>query len=256
MNIFGTEDRPQSEEDWFVSAFGPLYPIIYAHRDEKAAANEASVAAALLQLGPADAALDLCCGSGRHLAVLSRHTASLVGLDYSSELLARIPESVRFRAALVRADMRAIPFENAFDAVCSFFTSFGYFPDDEDNCAAAAAMAGSMRPNARFFMDYLNPAGLSEGLQPETERFWEDYRIRERRWIDTARRRVNKVTSVWRHDRPIGETRESVRLYEANELEALLRNVGLKVLDWHGDYAGAPYDRRSPRMLLTGKKVR
>lgn len=256
MSTFGTEDRPTSEDDWFVGAFGPLYPIIYAHRNEEAAAREAAFAAHALQLSREDAALDLCCGAGRHLAVLSDYTPSLAGVDYSPELLARIPEAVRRSVALVRADMRALPFEAAFDAVFCFFTSFGYFLDEEENRAAAAAMARSLLPGARFFMDYLNPPRVAEQLEPETDRFSGDYRIHERRWIDSRLRRVNKETSVWLNGRHLGDTRESVRLYEPAELEELLQSAGLEIMQQYGDYAGNAYTARTPRMLLTGTRIR
>ena len=49
----------------------------------------------------------------------------MTGLDYSRELLAAARDALGPEAALVRGDMRALPFDGVFDAVTGFFTSFG-----------------------------------------------------------------------------------------------------------------------------------
>ena len=53
----------------------------------------------------------------------------------------------------------------------------------------------------------------------------------------------------------MGETFESVRLYDEGEMSALLADAGLRVETCRGDYSGAPYGPESPRMILSGTKV-
>ena len=248
-----------------------MYPVLYAHRSVEAAAPEAAFAAQRLGLRPGDRVLDLCCGNGRHMVHLLRHTPRVVGLDYSPDLLALASEQLGDGAGLVlgdgaglvlgdgaglvRGDMRALPFGAVFDAVTNFFTSFGYFAAPEDNLAVVREVARVLRPTGRFFIDYLNPAHVAATLVPETVREHEGYVITERRWIDAERRRVNKTTAASRDGRMVGRWGESVRLYEEAEFRALLCEGGLEIERLFGDYDGAPPGEDRPRMIAVGHRA-
>ena len=242
-------------DNWFIDAFGELYPVVYAHRTVEAAVPEANFAAKTVNLKPEDTVLDLCCGAGRHLATLQEYGAHLTGVDYSVQLLEIAQKRLLPETSLVRADMRALPLLTSFDVVFSFFTSFGYFMEDADNNAAAANMARVLKPAGRFFMDYLNPLSLEKHLQPETTRESEGFVIQERRWIDYELKRVNKHVAVLQDDVVVGTTSESVRLYRLEELTALLGSVGLRVDQVWGDCSGSSYGADADRMVLVGSKV-
>jgi len=242
-------------EDWYRRSFGSLYPVIYAHRSVEAARPEAVFAAHHLGLRQDQRVLDLCCGAGRHIVHLRQHTPRVVGLDYSQDLLARAKDLLEGQGALVRGDMRALPFGPVFDAVTSFFTSFGYFQTRADNLAVVREVARVLKPRGRFFIDYLNPAHVAATLVPETVRDHDGYRITERRWIDAARRRVNKTTLAERNGKTVGQWGESVQLYDEGEFRALLREGGLQIDRLFGDYDEAPLADDRPRMMAAGHKA-
>lgn len=254
MNRTASDEMYSVTGDWFVAAFGELYPVVYAHRTVESAVPEATFAADVVRLMPEDTALDLCCGAGRHLVTLEDYGAFLTGVDYSPQLLALARRQISPATSLVRADMRAVPMSACFDVVFSFFTSFGYFMDDKDNIAAAENLARVLKPSGRFFMDYLNPLNLEQRLQPETVRESCGYLIQEKRWIDHEHKRVNKTISVSCDGMPTGRTSESVRLYTFEELTALLQGAGLQVSDVWGDCSGGNYDKDADRMILAGTK--
>lgn len=239
-------------DDWYVDAFGALYPIVYAHRTSEAAAPEARFAAEAVRLTQDDVVLDLCCGAGRHLVRLQQLTRRLAGVDYSPALLTRAHKALSDTVGLARADMRALPFFEAFDVVFSFFTSFGYFMDDAENYLSVLNMAQALKPGGRFFLDYLNPNAVAQQLQAATTRESQGCVIHEQRWIDADARRVNKRVTVTRDNQRLGVTMESVRLYTHDEMAAMLTRAGLRVTHTYGDYDGAAYASDSPRMLLTG----
>ena len=242
--------------DWFEAAFGELYPVIYAHRTPESAAPEAEFARAQTGLGAQDCALDLCCGTGRHIMHLLRHAARVAGADYSPELLRRARGALGAGPLLVRADMRRLPFHPQFDAVFNFFTSFGYFADEEDNRRAAREMARVLKPGGRLFMDYMNAARDVPGLVAYSERDAGGRRIVERRTYDAARRRVNKTIEVRRDGRTEARLNESVRAYERDELCALLEDAGLHVLRTFGACDGRAFDADAPRLILLAAKRR
>ncbi|MGW0613336.1 class I SAM-dependent methyltransferase [Streptomyces sp. NPDC002788] len=89
-----------------------------------------AVESALRRTGPFDAGLDLCCGTGAGVGVLTRVCRERVtGVDFSQGMLDVARERVRPagpQVSWVRADARALPFAPAFDLVVSF-GAFGHF---------------------------------------------------------------------------------------------------------------------------------
>ena len=256
MNNDSGHKESAEQERWYAAAFGSLYPILYAHRTIEAAAPEARFACASVALQREERALDLCCGTGRHLATLEETGATLTGIDYSAELLLMARDRLKPSTRLVRADMRRLPFNTAFDVVFSFFTSFGYFYEDADNLATAGEIARVLTMGGRFFMDYLNPLSLERTLKKETVRSVNEYTFVETRWIYFDRRRVNKQVEVNKDNQHIETIHESVRLYTFEELATLLHQAGLRVFTCQGDYHGAPYGLDSPRMIISGVKAK
>jgi SAM-dependent methyltransferase len=240
--------------NWYASAFGELYPILYAHRDVESARQETEFAVQQTGLSSSEKALDLCCGNGRHLFNLGRYTPFLTGLDFSAQLLKLAQNTLEVSVPLIRADMRALPFAQCFDVVFSFFTSFGYFMDENDNRSAALSMAQALKPGGRFFFDFLNATYVQRNLQPHSERLYKDWNIVEERWIDYANMRVNKQTKVVLKDECIGETRESVRLYTYTELSTLLCSVDLEIDRTFGDYDGTAFRDARPRLIIVGHR--
>jgi len=247
--------HPKIRDDWFVEAFGELYPTLYAHRSTEAAEPEAAFAAAQLNLQPEDDVLDLCCGDGRHMTHLAGTGGSLTGLDYSADLLRLAQARPGLGGRLVRADMRALPFTNAFDAIVNFFTSFGYFQTPEENQRVVQDFARALKPGGRFFIDYMNATYVAANLVPHSERRAGHYDVCEKRWLDTVRRRVNKQTVVFKGGAKVTVLEESVRLYEPDEFAALLETGGLEAGRMFGDYDGNPLDDARPRMIVVGRKA-
>jgi SAM-dependent methyltransferase len=252
-------DAPSSggvPPDWFATAFGELYPVVYAHRTAESAEPEAEFACALTGLGARDCALDLCCGAGRHMGHLLRHAERVAGVDYSAELLGRARTALGAAATLVRADMRCLPFRSQFDVVFNFFTSFGYFSDEEDNRRAAREMARVLKPGGRLFMDYMNADHDVPRLVASSEREAGARRIVERRWYDAALHRVNKTIEVLRDGRLEARMAESVRAYGHDELRAMLGDAGLDVAETFGACDGRPFGAGVPRLILLAVKRR
>ncbi|MFE5614498.1 class I SAM-dependent methyltransferase [Streptomyces sp. NPDC056470] len=91
-----------------------------------------AVTDALRPLGPFEAGLDLCCGTGAGLSVLRPLCAGgrIVGVDFSAGMLTEARRA-HPKATLIRADVLALPFPPAFDLAVSF-GAFGHFvPQDQ-----------------------------------------------------------------------------------------------------------------------------
>ena len=247
---------PDVPDDWFTRAFRGDYLRVYRKRDDASGAREAAFAARVLDLAPGARVLDLGCGGGRHSAPLAEAGFSVVGLDLSPELLAAARTRLGPSGRLVRADMRALPFaERSFDAVTSFFTSFGYFTAAGDDARVLEGMARVVHPGGGLLLDLPDRAATIDGLVPESERTEGDLHIRERRRITTDGARVVKEIVLTRNaaESGSGEERmhESVRLYRSTEIESLTAAAGWTVIDRFGDFSGAPWvSGTGPRMII------
>jgi SAM-dependent methyltransferase len=194
--------------------------------------------------------LDLACGAGRHSKVLCRRWWT-AGLDLS-EVLLRLAHREGVEAALVRGDMRILPFrDSAFDLVVNLFTSFGYFTDDESHLHVVREVSRVTREGGGFALDFLNTARLRNNLVPYDEREIGGQIIEQRREISEDGRYVIKRICL----RGTGkEFTERVRLFEPGDLSAMMTAAGFKVIASFGSYDGAPLGPESSRAILFGVK--
>jgi SAM-dependent methyltransferase len=240
-----------SSADWFRHAFGDLYPLLYPHRDDAAAAREVEQLAGWLGLRDRKLRVaDLGCGAARHTTALRQLDVCAVGLDLSCELLARARERAD-GCPLVRGDLRHLPFRPVFDVALSLFTSFGYF-DDAGNEAALREMARVVIPGGRLLVDHIHVPALRRTLVPEDTRRGPGCRITQRREIRGSRVRKSIVVQ-WDAGERI-QLCEDVRLYLPEELARWLERAGLGEVSFHGSYAGDALTDASPRMIAVARR--
>jgi SAM-dependent methyltransferase len=237
---------------WTEQAFGPWYLRLYAHRDDAEARH--AVATLGRWLPPGGRFLDAACGPGRHLAALRAAGREGVGLDQSWTLLrASDPGDL----VLVRGDMRRLPFTaGTFAGVLSMFTSFGYFEDQAAHRRLLAEFRRVTAPGGVLALDYLNADHVRAGLRPSSARRVGDHHVEERRWIrETAdgERVVKEVTIRDGRDRVVERYREEVAMYDPPTVTTLLLASGWEESARFGDYLGAAWTPRSPRLFLVAR---
>ena len=241
--------------EWFEQWFGEEYHALYPHRDEEDARRAVALIRRAAPWKAGDLVLDLACGPGRHAAELEQLRARVVGFDLSRAMLRRARE--RSRAALVRGDMRSLPFrKGSFRLAVNLFTSFGYFRDDGEHRLVLQQVAATLAPGGHFVLDYLNAEHVRRSLTPADavsgSRAAGESDVRITRRIGTDGRFIIKEIEL----RDEGRTfQERVRLYSADELAALLTDAGLRIVSRFGDYDGGPLAPDSPRVILVGARA-
>ncbi len=242
-------------EDWYRQAFSLDYLNLYAHRniEEAKQSIRTVIAEARIGMGPV---LDLCCGFGRHLTALREVLPNpLIGCDLSQELLLHARHTVHVDAFLVQGDMRRIPFASGvFEAILSFFTSFGYFPDDAENLQVLREVHRTLRKGGLFLFDFLNAPHVRNTLVPESEEWFDGIRVKQKRWIDETQSTVNKRVQFFDEERLVREHYERVKLYSPERLQTFFQETGLCVETVFGDYAGNDYQENSPRLIFMARK--
>ena len=238
------------KSEWFERWFGQEYIALYPHRN----AAEAEKVVSLIErtIGPVKVmrALDLACGAGRHSRALCERWWT-TGLDLS-EVLLRLAKREGVQAALVRGDMRVLPFrDQAFDLVVNLFTSFGYFADDESHMHVVREVSRVTRSGGSFVLDFLNTTHLVSALVPYDERQIGDQIVEQRREIsDDGRFVIKKICLRGKGQ----EFTERVRLFDPADLSAMMVAAGFTVTASLGSYDGSPLMFDSPRVVLFGTK--
>ena len=252
--IMTKHDTPEfAFEDLFGDDYYYFYePSLTAERTKR----EADAVWKLLALGPGKALLDLGCGHGRMANVLAEQGARVTGLDaspYFLEIARKDAASRGVAVTFVEGDMRAIPWENVFDAALIWYTTFGYF-NDSDNENIISKVAKALKPGARLLIEQINRVSLLRGGMPAT---WtvtrgDDIMIDRVDYDGLADRSVTERIVV--RNGHIKRSKYFVRLYSPVELSALMRRAGFQSIKTFGQ-DGESYSLYGKRLIMVGSKT-
>ncbi len=211
--------------------------------------RQAELVWSLLELEPGMEVLDLACGHGRIANRLAERGVRVTGLDATPLFLerARADAAVRgVQVEYVEGDMRRLPWSERFDRIVNWFTSFGYFDDDENRLVLRESHH-ALKLGGRLAIENNNLAELLGRWQPA--------QVVERDGnFAIDRSRFDPTTGRATTDRVIvrdGRTRRfefSVRMFVAAELRDWLLEAGFLEVDFY-DQEGEPLTIQGRRMI-------
>ena len=245
--------------EWPVAFFDEDYLRIYRPMfTEERTSAEVDFIESALALTPGAAVLDLACGFGRHALGMASRGHRVTGVDFNSHYLEIATADARAAALEVTwqvDDMRTLDFERTFDGVYSFFTSFGYFSDPE-NERVVANVARALREDGRFLLDMMNRDWL---LTHPQQRTWDQREdgslLMEEVSLDLARSRViSRQVLIDSNGGARVQKEFNLRAYTAAELTALFARYGLEVIEVWGGPDRSAYSTDSRRLVLLARK--
>jgi ubiquinone/menaquinone biosynthesis C-methylase UbiE len=261
-------DTQTTQTDWPIAFFDDDYLKIYAPRltAERTQAEVAFIEHQLgldpkereLALAPGARVLDLACGAGRHAVGMAKRGHRVTGFDFNAsylELGAKAAREAGTTVTWVQGDMREFRFEQPFQAAYSYFTSFGYYSDDE-NERVLTNIARALEPGGRFLIEVTNRDYL---LTHPLQRSWlqrdDGALLMEENTIDLVSSRVTTRQTLIEPGAGSRITKEYVlRVYTCAELAALMRRHGLEVTRALGGIDGAEFGRDSHRLVLVATR--
>jgi SAM-dependent methyltransferase len=190
--------------------------------------QEAELVWELVGLSPGAEVLDLACGHGRIANRLAERGARVTGLDATPLFLERARADAAVRGVeveYVEGDMRELPWEERFDAVLSWFTSFGYF-DDDDNRRVLREAHKALKPGGELLIDNNNLFAFARAQGVDVVERDGNFLI-DRFRLDPRTSRSHTARVVMRD----GRTRRfefELRLFTASELADWLRAAGFR----------------------------
>lgn len=241
--------------EWPIAFFDDDYLRIYTPMlTPERTAEEVAFIASSLALPAGAPVLDLACGSGRHAIGMAARGHAVTGVDFNAHYLALARDAAGRAGVSVdwrQGDMRRLDFAGKFDGVYSYFTSFGYF-SDEENESVLAGVARALRPGGRFLLDVVNRDRMLTHPQQRTWSQREDGALlMEEFTLEIVGSRVmSRQTLI----EPGGGARVNkeyeLRAYTCAELTALMRRHGLEVDRVFGGADASEYSSESRRLIL------
>jgi SAM-dependent methyltransferase len=211
-----------------------------------------------LGLAQGGVVLDLACGIGQQSVALASRGYEVVGFDLSLPQLALAEELGLARGQkvnFVQGDMREMDFDEKFDGVLCWNTSFGYF-EEEKNVLVAQNAFRALRPGGTLLLDVVN-RDYVVAHQPSSVWFEGDACVcMDDMSVDFITSRLKVKRTLMLDDGRSRECTYSIRVYALHELGRMLHEIGFRVTEasGHPAYPGVFFGAQSPRVIIVAQK--
>jgi len=173
--------------------------------------------------------LDLACGTGRYHKYLREDGFEVYGVDLNEELIRLAKKRNKgFEDYYKVEDMRSINYIEEFDVVLNWYTSFGYF-SDEDNKLVLRNALRALRPKGILILDV--PIAWREGIQ--IVEHGDDY-VEISKSIKISKYTFNFHSRLFRRRGDnlefVNELRVKLTVYPPKVLKQMLESIGFRFL--------------------------
>jgi SAM-dependent methyltransferase len=246
------------QKPWWEELFGEDFSRTMDRLEPKAVGRDVDFIEESLGVEKGAVILDLCCGTGAHAVELASRGYSVVGYDLSLAMLARAADEAQERSQklnFLQGDMREMAFEEMFDGVYCWATSFGYF-DDEKNLSVLQRAYRALRQGGMLLLDVANRDYVSP-RSPSLVWFEGDGCVcMDEMHVDFFASRLRVKRTAMFEDGRSRELDYSIRLYSLHELGKMLHEVGFKVVEvtGHPAHPGVYFGAESPRIIILAER--
>ena len=243
-----------TKSSWFASWFdSKYYHLLYKDRDEQEAFEFIDRLIDELGIPLGKVVLDLACGKGRHARRMAEKGLMVIGIDLSENNIESAKEFQSDNLKFEVHDMRQVFMPGHFDYIFNFFTSFGYFENEEDNLSTLRSVATGLKSGGEFVIDFLNAPKVIRELVANEEKNIDGNHFSITRHFD-GKRIIKKISL----DTPEGKLsyEEIVQALRLEDFEAYFNACNLKTHCTYGNYMLEPYDpANSERLIIRAVKL-
>ncbi|HMY16515.1 MAG TPA: methyltransferase domain-containing protein, partial [Polyangium sp.] len=252
------EPSRRRQRPWWEDLFDDDFIRTMDRAENKVISREVNFIEQCLGLEKGASILDLACGTGRHAVELSSRGYAVVGYDLSLSMLALAAEEAQGRNQklnFLQGDMREMNFDQVFDGVYSWSTSFGYF-DDEKNFDILQRMHRALRTGGVLVLDIINRDYVAP-RQPSMVWFEGDGCVcMDEMQVDFFSSRLKVKRTAMFDDGRSREIDYSMRLYNLHEIGKMMHDADFKVLEvtGHPAHPGVFFGSESPRLIIVAER--
>ncbi len=250
--------RTKQRKAWWEELFGEDFARANSKLKSPQIVQEADFIEESLGVAKGGVLLDLACGGGQHAVELAQRGYGVVGYDlslYQLAVAADVAQEYGQKLNLLQGDMREMAFEEMFDGIYCWNTSFGYF-EEEKNAAVAQRIFRALRPGGMFLLDVAN-RDFVVANQPAQTWFEGDACVcMDDMAVDFITSRLKVKRSLILDDGRTMECSYSIRLYSLHELGKILHDAGFRVTEasGHPSTPGVFFGASSPRILILAQR--
>jgi len=250
--------RAKQRKAWWEELFGEDFGRANAKLKPVQITHEADFIEESLGVAKGGVVLDLACGAGYHAVELAKRGYGVVGYDlslYQLAVAADVAQEAGQKLNLLQGDMREMAFEEMFDGIYCWNTSFGYF-EEEKNVAVAQRVFRALRPGGMFLLDVANRDFVVDHQPSQTWFEGEGSVCMDDMNVDFITSRLRVKRSLIVDDGRTLECAYSIRLYSLHELGKVLHDVGFRVTEASGHPAtpGVFFGASSPRIIILAQR--
>ena len=247
-----------TDDHWYLTCFDETYiELDRLYHPPEVNRMQAEGIAQMLRLRRGEQVLDVCCGYGRHLIPLTGLKYFVTGIDLSSCMVREIENCFAGRPGtppVLQCDMREIPFVSRFDAAYLAGTSFGIFPNPEQDLLALENIFKCLQSRGRLLIDQINPQVFFSNSQAVRNSFKLRGQTIEEEVMPVPDWNCYLVNRVLCRGSWKKQWTMKYRKYDADSLSGLLKKSGFRVREICGGYDGRRYSETSNRMIFVAQK--
>jgi len=215
-----------------------------------------------LHLKKDDLLFDQCSGIGTISHALAEQGYRTIGIEQSRRYVQEAQKTAKKEqlknCLFISGDaLRFLPSETA-DGAFNWYTSFGYYLDDEQNLQMLKQAFASLKKGKWFALDFHNSFYLLRGRLPVRTYIKkinkQTIRVKRHSWVNLEH---GTLTSEWTYSFPGEPDRVragTTRLYMPAELKQMFLQAGFRDLRFFGGTDEQPLSLKSPRCIIVGRK--
>ncbi|MRG94044.1 class I SAM-dependent methyltransferase [Polyangium spumosum] len=252
------EPSRRRQRPWWEDLFDDDMIRTMDRTEAKVIRREADFIESCLGLEKGATILDLACGTGQHAVELASRGYGVVGYDLSLNMLALAADEAQGRAQklnFLQGDMREMAFDQVFDGLYCWSTSFGYF-DDEKNLDVLRRMHRALRIGGILVLDIVNRDYVAP-RQPSLVWFEGDGCVcMDEMQVDFFSSRLKVKRTAMFDDGRAREIEYSIRLYALHEIGKMMHDADFKVVEvtGHPAHPGVFFGSESPRLVIVAER--
>ena len=250
--------RAKTRQPWWEDLFNEDFMRASAKVNDEQVRREVTFIEDSLGVAAGGVVLDLGCGAGHHAVEFASRGYGVVGYDlslYQLALAADVAQERSQKINFLQGDMREMAFEEMFDGVFCWNTTFGYFEEDK-NLAVAQRVFKALRPGGMFLIDVLNRDFAAASAPQQVWYEGDSCVCMDDMSVDYISSRLRVKRSIILDDGRTKESLFSLRLYSLHELGKLLHEVGFRVTEasGHPSTPGVFFGPNSPRIIMLAQR--
>lgn len=196
--------------------------------------------------------LDLGCGSGRIAIKLAERGYKVTGLDWNKIAINLAKENDKMSLVeFLHEDYHQLNYKYKFNCVLSWYTSFGYFSDSENN-ELLNKVFSALKSDGLFILDHPNRDRILKTFQKHIVEEYNDDIMIDERFFNPLNGFLHQKRTFIIHGN-IRKLQYKIRLYTPSELVAILTLIGFRevaIKDENND----DFSLESKRMVIIARK--